>query len=58
MGKGGILAELAIFVTRNAVDFADGGEHLGLLDRVDAKIGFEVKIEVEHVGGVAGFLNH
>ena len=57
VGEGGIIAELAIFVARNVVDFADGGEHLGLLDRVDAEIGFEVEIEIEHVGRVAGFLH-
>ena len=31
---------------------------LGLLDRVDAEIGLEVEIEVQHVGRVAGLLRH
>ncbi|OPZ52609.1 MAG: hypothetical protein BWY91_02247 [bacterium ADurb.BinA028] len=32
---------------------ADGGEDLGLLDGVDAEVGFEVKVGVEQVGRVA-----
>ena len=32
----------------------DGGEHLGLLDGVDAEVGFEVEVEVEQFGRVAG----
>ena len=38
--------------------FADGGEHLGLLDGVDAEVGFEVEIGVQHVGRVAGRVGH
>ena len=35
---------------------ANFGEHLGLLDRIDAEIGFEVQVEVEHVGRIVGLL--
>ena len=57
MSERGIVAELAIFVARNVVDLADRGKHLRLLDSVDAEIGFEVQIEIEHVGRVAGLLD-
>ena len=35
---------------------ADGGEDLGLLDRVDAQVGLEVEVGPQEVGGVAGHL--
>ncbi len=37
---------------------ADGGEQLGLFDRVDAQIGFQIQIGIQHLGRVAGFLTH
>src|SRR5271157_1315383 len=35
-----VVAELAVLVTRNAVDLADGGKHLRLLDGVDTEVCF------------------
>ncbi len=54
----GIVAQLAVLVARNVVDLANSGEHLRLLDGVDAEVGFEVEIEVEHVLRIAGLLDH
>ena len=52
----GIVAQLAILVARDVVDFADGGKHLCLLDGVDAEIGFEIEIQIQHIFGIAGLL--
>src|SRR5579864_1593532 len=56
--QGGIIAELAILIARNAVDLANGCEHFRLLDSVNAKVGFQVEIEVEHVLRISRFLDH
>ena len=58
MGEGGVVAELELVVAFDAEAFADEGEDLGLFDGVDAEVGFEVEVEVEHVGGVAGLVGH
>ena len=58
VGEGGVVAELELVVAFDAEAFADLGEDLGLLDGVDAEVGFEVEVEVEHVGGVAGLVGH
>ena len=47
--QGREIAELQVRVARDVVGLADGGEHLGLLDGVDAEVGFQVEIEVQHV---------
>ena len=53
-----IVAQLAVLVARDVVDLADGGEHLRLLDGVDAEIGFQIEVEVQHVFRIAGLLDH
>jgi hypothetical protein len=45
------IAQLHRVVTLDVVVLADGGEDLGLLDGVDAEVGFEVKLGVQEVGG-------
>src|SRR5208337_495915 len=57
VSKGGIVAQLAVFIAWDAVDLADGGEHLRLLDRVNAEVRFEVQIQVQHVSGIASLLD-
>ena len=52
------VAQLEILVARNVVDLADGSEHLRLLDGVDAEVGFQIEIEIQHVLGIAGLLDH
>ena len=54
VAQGGVVAQAEVVVAGDAVALADGGEHLGLFDGVDAEVGFEVEVGVEHVGGVAG----
>ena len=54
--QGREIAQLQVRVARDVVGLADGGEHLGLLDGVDAEIGFQVEIEIQHVLGIAGLL--
>ena len=56
VGEGGVVAEFELVVAFDAVVLADGGEHFGLFDGVDAEVGFEVEVEGEHVGGVAGLV--
>ena len=51
-------AQLEVFVARNTVVLADGRKHLGLLDRVDAEVGLEVQIQLQHVGRVIGLLGN
>ena len=48
MGERGEVAEFDLIVTSYAICFADGREHLGLFDGIDAQIGFEIEIQVEH----------
>ena len=50
------VAQLQVVVARNAVGLADRGKHLRLLYGIDAQIGFEIQIEVEHIHRIAGFL--
>ena len=52
------LAELEVFITRDVVVSTNSREHLGLLDRIDAEVGLEVEIQVEHVGRIVGRLGH
>ena len=54
VAQGGVVAQVEGVVAGDAVALADGGEHLGLFDGVDAEVGFEVEVGVEHVGRVAG----
>ncbi len=54
--EGGVVAEFEVVVAGDVPGFADGGEDFGLLDGVDAQVGFEVEVGVQEVGGVAGLL--
>ncbi len=54
--EGGVVAEFEVVVAGDVLGFADGGEDFGLLDGVDAQVGFEVEVGVQEVGGVAGLL--
>ena len=69
LGRGGLLldpaddvrqrrevAQLERVLARDVVGLAHGGEGLGLLHGVDAEVGLEVEVEVEHVRRVAGLL--
>src|SRR3954463_6786708 len=51
-----VVAQLASLIAGNVVDVADSRKHFGLLNGVDAQIGFEGEVEVEDVRGIAGFL--
>ena len=52
--EGREVAQLEGVVAVDAELRPDRGEHLGLLDGVDAEVGFEVEVEVEQLGRVAG----
>ena len=54
LGQRVIVAQLEVVAARDVICLADGGKYLGLLDRVDAQVGLDVQLEVEHVGRVAG----
>ena len=56
--EGRVVAQLERLVELDPVGLADRGEHLGLLDGVDAEIGLEVEIHVEQLGRIAGLLGH
>ena len=47
--QGREVAQLQILVARNVVGCAHRGKHLRLLDGVDAEVGFQIEIEVQHV---------
>ena len=51
--QSGEFAQLDLVIASNAVGFADGGKHLGLLHRVHAQVGFKVEIQIEHIHGIA-----
>ena len=50
------VAQLEGVVAGDAVVAADRGEDLGLFDGVDAEVGFQVEVDVEQVGRIAGEL--
>ena len=56
VAQGREVAQLEVVVAFELVVLAHGGEHFGLLDGVDAEVGFEVEVGVQQVGGVAGHL--
>ena len=56
--EGRVVAQLQRLVAFDAVGLADLGEQLGLLDGVDAEVRFEVQVEVEELGRVAGLVGH
>ena len=58
MSQRRIVAQLAVLIARDAVDLADGCEHLRLFDGIDSEVGFEVQIQVQHVFRIAGLLRH
>ena len=48
------VTQLEIGIARDVVHFADGGEHVRLLDRIDAQVRFEIQIQIQQVRRVAG----
>jgi hypothetical protein len=50
------VTQLQLVVARDVVGLAHGREGLRLLHGVDAEVGLEVEVDVEHVGRVAGLL--
>ena len=56
--EGREVAELEALLALDAVGLADRGEGLGLLHGVDAEVGLEVEVHLEHVRGVAGLVGH
>ena len=53
--QGWVVAQVDAFLDRNGERFTHGGEGFGLLHRVDAQIGFQIQLHVQHVFRVAGF---
>ena len=58
MAQRRVVAQLQIVLASNAEGLAYRRKHLGLLDRIDAKIRFEVEIRIQHVPRVAGLVGH
>ena len=58
VAQGRVVAQGEAVVAFDVVGGSDGGEGLGLFDGVDAQVGFQVQVQVEQVGGVAGLLGH
>ena len=54
MRESGEVAEPHVLIALDAEALPHRREHLGLLDRVDAQVGFQVEIEVEQITRVAG----
>ena len=55
MSQGGIIAQLEVFSAWDIEGFAQGQEGLGLFDGIDAQVGFQIQVRLEHVHRVAGF---
>ncbi len=51
-----VIAQLQVVAARDVESVADSLEGLGLLDGVNAQVGFHVQVEVEHLQRVAGLL--
>ena len=58
VGQGREVAQLQILVARNVVRRSHRREHLRLFDGVDAEVGFEIEVQVQHVFRIAGLLGH
>src|SRR5262249_48338779 len=56
--EGGEVPQLQVVVPGDAVGLPHGGEQLGLLHGVDAQVGLQVKLQVQHVLGVTGPFRH
>ncbi len=50
------VAELHVFVAGDVVGGTHCGEHFCLLDGVDAEVGFEIEVQVQHVFRIASLL--
>ena len=57
MRESGIVAQLAAFIARNAVNLANGSEHLRLFHSIHAEVRLKVEVEIQHVLGVAGLFD-
>src|SRR5271157_5227858 len=58
MRQRGVVAQLAVLITGDVVDFPDGREHLRLLDGVNPEIRFQIEVHVQHVLWIAGLFHH
>ena len=56
--QGWIIAQFAVFITRDAVDLANRREQFRLFYGVDTEVGLEIEIQVQHVFRIAGLLHH
>ena len=54
VGQGGEVAQFEVLVAGDIELLPHGGEDFGLLDRVDAQVGFHVQVQVQQVTGVPG----
>ena len=54
--EGRVVAQFQRVVAGDPVGLADLGEQFGLFDGVDAQVGFQVEVQVEQFGRVAGLL--
>ena len=57
MGERRVIAQLAAFIARNAVNLANGSKHLRLFHSIHAEVGLKVEVEIQHVLGVASLLD-
>ncbi len=53
-----VIAQLQVVAARDIEGVADGLEGLGLLDGVDAQVGFHVQVKLQHLQRVAGLGGH
>ena len=51
-----VVAQFEVLIEWNVVEFANRGDHLRLLHGIDAEVGFEIQVQIEHVLGIAGLL--
>ncbi len=57
-GERGVIAQFDGVVADDAIGLTDGGHDLGLFHGVDAEVGFEIEIQIEHVYGISCLLGY
>ncbi len=52
------IAQLKVLIALDVVNPADGRHQLRLLNRINPEVRFQIQLQVQHVFGIAGLLDH
>ena len=56
MGQGWKIFKFKICLSRNLIGFSNSGKGLGLFNGIDAQIGLEIELHIEHIGRITRLL--